>query len=228
MKKLRHKNIIELHHTFVEGNKLVMVMEYAGGGELLEFVTKRGRLSEFDSRKIMIQVTNAIHYCHNRGVIHRDLKLENVLFRERFELDDDSNDLFVKVIDFGIAGVCENGKQDKDTAGSIHYMAPELFEGVAVASSPALDTWSLGLMWYSMLYGTLPFYSDDEAELIEKIKKAKLTFDKTVPVTEECKEVIQRMLERDADKRLDLEDFAEMAYYKYEDAEMLELQSQCL
>ena len=185
LKKLRHKNIVELHHTFVEGSKLVMVMEHAGGGELLEFMTKKGKLSEYECRKIMIQITNAIHYCHNRGIIHRDLKLENVLFRDKVDLEDDNN-----VIDFGIAGVCENGKQDKDNAGSIHYMAPELFEGVAVASSPALDTWSLGLMWYSMLYGTLPFYSDNESELIEKIKKAQLKFDKKVPVTDECKEVI--------------------------------------
>jgi len=147
-------------------------MEYAGGGELLEYIEKRGKMSEFETRKIMIQTINAIHYCHGRGVIHRDLKLENVLFRDKVSAEEENNDFFVKVIDFGIAGVCETGKQDKDNAGSVHYMAPELFEGVAVASSPALDTWSLGLMWYSMLYGTLPFYSDNENELIEKIKKA--------------------------------------------------------
>ena len=78
------------------------------------------------------------------------------------EEDPEKNELFVKVIDFGIAGVCETGKADKDNAGSIHYMAPELLCGVAVASSPALDTWSLGIMWYSMLYGALPFFDDNE------------------------------------------------------------------
>ena len=65
-------------------------------------------------------------------------------------------------------------------------MAPELLQGQQVAASPGLDTWSIGMMWYAMLYGTLPFFADKEEALIEKIKKAPLKFDKNIPVTEEC------------------------------------------
>ena len=64
LKKLRHKNIVELHHTFIEGNKLIMIMELALGGELLAYVLKREKLSEFNTRRIMLQITSAIHYCH--------------------------------------------------------------------------------------------------------------------------------------------------------------------
>jgi len=74
-------------------------MEYAAGGELLKFVEDLGIINEFDARKIFLQIVNAMCYCHNRGIVHRDLKLENVLFKSK-------GDLFIKVVDFGIAGVC--------------------------------------------------------------------------------------------------------------------------
>ena len=76
-----------------------MIMEYAGGGELLKFVEERGKLNEVDARKIFLQIVSAMSYCHTRGIVHRDLKLENVLFKC-------TTDLVVKIVDFGIAGVC--------------------------------------------------------------------------------------------------------------------------
>ena len=79
---LRHKNIVELYHAFAEGKQFIMIMEYAGGGELLEYVLNKGPLGEIAARKIFLQIANAIHYCHMRGVVHRDLKLENVLFKD--------------------------------------------------------------------------------------------------------------------------------------------------
>lgn len=119
MKKLQHKNIIQLYHAFVEGKQLVMIMECAGGGELYKWVEERGRVGEVESRRIITQIVNAMHYCHIRGIVHRDLKLENVLFKAQ-------GDLHIKVVDFGIAGVCENEKKDKVDAGSVAYMPPEV------------------------------------------------------------------------------------------------------
>lgn len=100
MKKLRHKNIIDLYHAFIEGKQMIMIMELATGGELTDFVRKKGRLDEIEARRIIIQIINAIAYCHSSGVVHRDLKLENIMFL------DDSEELTIKVIDFGISGVC--------------------------------------------------------------------------------------------------------------------------
>ena len=76
-----------------------MIMEYAGGGELLKYVEEHKRLAEPVARKIILQILNSISYCHTRGIVHRDLKLENVLFKSKGEL-------LIKVVDFGIAGVC--------------------------------------------------------------------------------------------------------------------------
>lgn len=81
LKKLQHKNIIQLYHAFVEGKQLIMIMECAGGGELYKWVEEKGLIGEIETRKIIFQVINALHYCHIRGIVHRDLKLENVLFK---------------------------------------------------------------------------------------------------------------------------------------------------
>ena len=75
-------------------------MECASGGELYKWVEEKGRVGEFDCRKIIAQIINAMHYCHIRGIVHRDLKLENVLFKAE-------GDMQIKVVDFGIAGVCD-------------------------------------------------------------------------------------------------------------------------
>jgi serine/threonine protein kinase len=96
-----------------------MIMEYAGGGELLKYVEEHGKLHECDARRIFMQIVNAMSYCHTRGIVHRDLKLENVLFKSK-------HDLQIKVVDFGIAGVCEGAKKDRVDAGSIAYMPPEV------------------------------------------------------------------------------------------------------
>lgn len=193
-----------------------MIMEYAGGGELLGVLQKKGNFTEQDARQILIQIINSIMYCHQRGIIHRDLKLENVLFRDP-PTDDDYQDLFIKVIDFGIAGVCDNGKQEKGDAGSICYMPPECLMGQAVDSVPSIDVWAIGIMFYAMLYGTLPFYADKEDKIIKLIKTAPLKFDKDVIITPMAKEVIQKMLERDPQKRLDLMDLMDMDFYKHDD-----------
>jgi len=113
MKKMRHKNIVELYHSFIEKKQLIMIMEYASGGELLGHLEKKGNLSEIDTRDIIFQLVNSINYCHTRGIVHRDLKLENVIFKNKPIFEDDEQDLTIKVIDFGIAGVCDNGKTEK-------------------------------------------------------------------------------------------------------------------
>ena len=114
-------------------------------------------MSEPIARHILKQIVQAMLYCHSRGVVHRDLKLENVLFKNKLE-----DDFSIKVIDFGIAGM----SNDKVDAGTLAYMAPECLEKVAADTSPAIDVWAIGIMFYCMVYGTLPFIHDNEKELV--------------------------------------------------------------
>lgn len=101
-------------------------------------------------------------------------------------------------------------------------MPPEAFEGT-LKSSPAIDVWAIGLMFYAMLYGTLPFYAEDEQVLKQKIRAAKLYFPSDVAITDMGKELLRMMLHKDPKERLELLNFLEMDYYNIEDDKFEEL-----
>ena len=115
-------------------------------------------------------------YCHSRGVIHRDLKLENVIFKNKG--DKDRDEFFIKVIDFGIAGV----EQDKVDSGTLAYMSPECLDGDRKTSA-AIDVWAIGIMFYTLVYGELPFYGNTERELIKKIVNDPIKFNNKYPIS---------------------------------------------
>ena len=209
LKSLRHKNIIELYDAFVEGKQLIMIMELAEGGELLKYVADKGPLKETEARRILLEIVDAICCCHMRGIVHRDLKLENVMFKD--------TEGMVKIIDFGISGVCTTFQTDKVDAGTVAYMPPECFEDEPVNSNPSLDVWAIGLMFFAMLYGTLPFYASDETTVKKKIKAAKLNFPKNIPVTDKAKELMTLMMKKDPNERLELIQMMDMDYYKMDD-----------
>lgn len=187
-------------------------MEAAMGGELLEFLKVKDKMPEKQARHIILQVIQAMLYCHSRGVVHRDLKLENVIFRHQNYEEDD---YFVKIIDFGIAGMAN----DKVDAGTLSYMAPECLEKTAADTTPAIDVWAIGVMWYAMIFGTLPFNSTNEKELIKQIKTEPLKFPTDTPFSEEGQEVMRAMLIKDPKKRMELIEFVETPYARWEPAE---------
>ena len=213
---LRHKNVIELFHCLLENKTLIMIMEVATGGEVYQFVNQRKKLSETMSRRIIYQVIDAISYCHERRVVHRDLKLENVLF----ESPPDEDNLNIKVIDFGIAGVVRPDGGDKIDAGSLAYMPPECFQEGGAETTFAIDVWAIGIMFYAMIYGSLPFFNAKENKLIEMIVEQPVKFDPKVAVTNEAKDIMRRMLEKDPTKRLKLIEVMDMDYYKLEDQQI--------
>ena len=102
-------------------------MEHLEGGELLDYVVNRKHLSEQESLHFFKQITDGMAYCHREKMIHRDLKLENLLLTKKVE---DSNGLpDVKIVDFGIAGICSDFDIDNVDAGTLKYMAPEVLQG---------------------------------------------------------------------------------------------------
>merc|ERR1711982_213982 len=109
---------------------MVNIMEYCSGGELLDFVSKKGRLSERVAKTIFLQIIDGISYCHKEfNLIHRDLKLENILLVEKGKLD-------IKIIDFGIAGVNIGVHTDTDNSGSLLYLPPEALKNAQDSVSP--------------------------------------------------------------------------------------------
>lgn len=150
---LNHKNIIKLYQAFVLKNEVVLIMEYADGGELVEYVEEQKGLPEGEARGLIKQVIAAIEDCHQQGIIHRDLKLENVLFESKAKTR-------IKVVDFGISGMCKGNIHEKNDAGTLRYMPPEVLQGKITTASPSLDVWAIGVMLYCMMFQKFPFNGD--------------------------------------------------------------------
>ena len=105
---------------------------------------------------------------------------------------------------------------DKVDAGTISYMAPECFEGKC-PTAPSIDVWAIGIMFYAMMCGTLPFHDKDEKKMIQKIREQKVKFPPGIPITNECKNIILQMLDKDKNKRLELLKFTDMPYYLWDE-----------
>ncbi|KAL2103776.1 hypothetical protein ACEWY4_000644 [Coilia grayii] len=158
---LSHPNIIQMHEVFECRDKIVIVMEYASGGELYDYVQQRQRLSETEARNLFRQITSAVHYCHKSGVVHRDLKLENILL--------DQN-MTVKLADFGLSNHYERGRMLDTFCGSPLYASPEIINGQPY-QGPEVDCWALGVLLYALVHGSMPFNGASYSGLRQQIRQ---------------------------------------------------------
>uniref|UniRef100_A0A671FA83 non-specific serine/threonine protein kinase n=1 Tax=Rhinolophus ferrumequinum TaxID=59479 RepID=A0A671FA83_RHIFE len=159
MSSLNHPHIIAIHEVFENSSKIVIVMEYASRGDLYDYISERQQLSERDARHFFRQIVSAVHYCHQNGVVHRDLKLENIL------LDANGN---IKIADFGLSNLYYQGKFLQTFCGSPLYASPEIVNGKPY-TGPEVDSWSLGVLLYILVHGTMPFDGQDHKTLVKQI-----------------------------------------------------------
>ena len=154
---LSHPNIVTVHDFGLDQGHLFIVMEYIPGTDLKSLIKERGRLSVTESLELMIQACQGVGYAHRAGLVHCDIKPHNFLV---------TPDMLVKVTDFGIARALSTiSKDEKNDVvwGSPHYFATEQASGLP--PSPASDVYSLGVIFYELLTGQLPFDGKDSAEL---------------------------------------------------------------
>lgn len=161
MSSLNHPHIIVIHEVFENSSKIVIVMEYASRGDLYDYISERQRLSEREARHFFRQIVSAVHYCHQNGVVHRDLKLENIL------LDANGN---IKIADFGLSNLYHQGKFLQTFCGSPLYASPEIVNGKPY-TGPEVDSWSLGVLLYILVHGTMPFDGQDHKTLVKQISE---------------------------------------------------------
>lgn len=159
-------------------------MEYLEGGELLKFLEEKGKLTEAESYEVFKQIVSAIDYCHKQKIIHRDLKLENIM-----KVDKES--LAIKIVDFGIAGLFAGRKSEVTRAGSLMYMSPEVLSKKNLAASPAIDIWSVGCILYALIIGHLPFQDKTEQGLVKKIIEKDVEFPKGSKISPEASDLIE-------------------------------------
>uniref|UniRef100_A0A4W5JT08 MAP/microtubule affinity-regulating kinase 3 n=1 Tax=Hucho hucho TaxID=62062 RepID=A0A4W5JT08_9TELE len=193
MKGLNHPNIVQLFEVIETDNTLYLIMEYASGGEVFDYLVSHGRMKEKEARAKFRQIVSAVHYCHLKNIVHRDLKAENLL------LDADSN---IKIADFGFSNEFTMGNKLDTFCGSPPYAAPELFQGKKY-DGPEVDIWSLGVILYTLVSGSLPFDGQNLKELRERVLRGKYR----VPfyMSTDCEGILRRFLVLNPTKRCTLE-----------------------
>lgn len=210
LRGLKHPNIVYLIDAFDCDGKICFVMEYCSGGEIKEFIETKFPLPEEEVYNLACQIAEAIRFCHNSKVIHRDLKLENILFASKSSTQ-------IKIVDFGIAGICAGGTNgERSDAGSLLYIAPEVLSGLDNRANPALDVWSMGCIFYSLLTNNLPFMADTQELIIKKILKGEYP-PLEGSISKPWHKLIKGMLRVQANKRWNMNRITEHLYkFKYD------------
>eukprot|EP00440_Ansanella_granifera_P030868 gb/GFBE01033523.1/.p1 GENE.gb/GFBE01033523.1/~~gb/GFBE01033523.1/.p1 ORF type:complete len:356 (+),score=73.40 gb/GFBE01033523.1/:1-1068(+) len=188
---LKHPNVIALHEVIETADNLLMVLEYAGAGDLFELIISRNRLPEDEARGFFQQIIAGIHFCHANNVAHRDIKPENIL------LDEQMN---VKIADFGLSARFQEGELLTDSCGSPNYAAPELLRKNCAYKGPEVDVWACGCVLYAMITGGLPFDSEHIPQLFKMIKAG--SYRTPGYVSSGAKELISQMLLVDGEQRI--------------------------
>jgi calcium-dependent protein kinase len=195
LKKLIHPNIMQIFEFYEDKKNFYIITEFCEGGELFDKVVEKGSFKEDEAAAVVKQLISAINYIHLNNIVHRDLKPENIL------LDTKKNNI-IKIIDWGTARFFDKDKNKKmnKISGTPYYIAPEvLFEKY----DEKCDIWSCGVIMYILLCGYPPFNGETDNEILAKIKSGKFSFpeEEWKGLSNECKELIQCMLEFDPKKR---------------------------
>ena len=194
MHSIRHSHVVRLLEVFESSRHFNMVMEFCSGGDLLQYVKGKGKMEEEEAKGVFAQVVEGVKACHDHNIIHRDVKLDNVLLS--------STCLSAKLCDFGVSRYAQHNQRITDQCGTPAYLAPEIianqgYDGFYV------DLWSLGVLLYAMVIGAVPFRAGTLADLHKVILKGKYALPDWVSAG--VKDLIDALLQLVPQKRLSLE-----------------------
>lgn len=194
MKLIKHPNVMQLYDVYENEKELFLVLEHVEGGELFDYLVKRGRLPEQEAVRFFQQMLYGIDFCHRHLIAHRDLKPENLL------LDKDLN---IKIADFGMASLQPTGKLLETSCGSPHYACPEIIRGLKYDGGP-VDIWSCGVILYALLTGNLPFDDENIRKLLQKVKTG--IYHLPGWLSHDARDLISRMLTVEPTQRIKMDE----------------------
>ena len=196
-RSLHHEGIVGFEHFFEDSENVYILLEMCSNQTLNELIRRRKKLTELEVQCYLVQIINSLKYLHSHRVIHRDLKLGNLFLTDKME---------VKIGDFGLATKLEfEGERKRTICGTPNYIAPEILEGKH-GHSYEVDTWSLGVILYTLLIGKPPFETQDVKTTYKRIRMNAYTFPEHVIISDSAKNLIQRILHSDPSKRPKLEE----------------------
>ncbi|KAG0173442.1 serine/threonine-protein kinase KIN2 [Apophysomyces sp. BC1034] len=179
---LHHPYIVSLKEMVVLDPYNYLFMEYVNGGQLLDYIISHGKLKEKHARRFARQIVSALDYCHRNSIVHRDLKIENILI---------SSSGHIKIIDFGLSNLFSPQSHLSTFCGSLYFAAPELLHA-KIYTGPEVDVWSFGVVLFVLVCGKVPFDDQNMPALHDKIKRG--VVDYPTHLSSECKSLLSRML----------------------------------
>ena len=200
---LSHPNIIKFYDIFHDeaSSYTFIIQEYSSGGELYHSLQKKFRYNQNDLSIILYQLINGVEYLHKKNIVHRDLKLENILLK--------SNDsTLIKIIDFGLALNTPN--TIKEVCGSLQYASPEMLNGDYFNPKHS-EIWSIGILIFILVCGYCPFDDKDKEALVRKIKGGNVNYPSYVPFI--VKDLLQKILNKNPTKRISIAKIKEHQLY---------------
>lgn len=211
MKLCHHPNIVRLLDHFENAEYIFIVMEYIAGGSLESYLKKnRFKFSEKRAAEMMFQICLGIQYLHQYGVLHRDLKPENIMMTECSDAGQ------IKIMDFGLSKIMGPQERVVDGFGTLSFVAPEVL--VRTPYNKQIDIWSIGIICYYMLSGTLPFDDDNDNE--EVIAKMIVFIDTKFPKeywgkrSDKVIDFIKQCLNKDPEKRITINQLIKHEWFK--------------
>ena len=211
---LGHPNIIKLLEVFENEKYVFFVMEYASNGDLLDYLKKKIILSENDSKYLFFQICSGLKFIHKKHIIHRDIKLDNILLDNNYKC---------KICDFGVSRIMKKDEYITEQCGTPAYLAPEIIRDLGYKNLKA-DIWSLGILLFSIVTGNMPFKANSIDSLQKKILKGKFDFGDS-EISEECRDLVKKMLVVDPFKRIGIEEILEHKWLAEIDFENLTIEN---
>lgn len=192
LKLIRHPNIIQLYEIIETPKQLYLIMEYANGGELFDYIVEKHRIDEKEACSMFQQIISGIEYIHKLNIVHRDMKPENLLLDHGHK---------IKIVDFGLSNTFKEEELLKTAWGSPWYASPEMIAGKNYVG-PTADIWSWGIILFALVWGFLPFEDQNTAVLYKKI----LAGDFTIPdfLSKNLQNLIKKILVTDPSKRYNI------------------------
>ena len=219
LKKLDHPDIVRIIESFNTKNSYILITEYCEGGELFDQV--KNQLSETQIAVIFRQLLSGLAYLHSNNIVHRDLKLENILINEIEKSKTTGEDLFnIKIIDFGTARIFDKNRKPQSIVGSSYYIAPEVLRQ---KYNKECDLWSVGVILYMFIVGHAPFDGCDDEEITNNIQKGvyRKNDRRWIKASKEVKDLIQKLLTYKPSQRLTAIQALEHPWFKQTDSNIL-------
>ncbi|KAI7903455.1 kinase-like domain-containing protein [Cokeromyces recurvatus] len=189
MHLLQHPNICKLKEWIIHEGHYYMFLEYIEGGQLLDYIISHGKLREKLARKFARQIVSALDYCHRNSIVHRDLKIENILITTNED---------IKIIDFGLSNIYSPNRLLDTFCGSLYFAAPELLQAKNY-NGPEVDVWSFGVVLYVLVCGRVPFDDTNLPALHKKIKEGNVEYPEHL--SKDCIDLLSKILVVDPLKR---------------------------